>query len=506
MHSRGRRPVTPLVALPAAPVQGPAGRLRADVGVVLWLKGKDLGGTGHPVAARVLASGYALAACAVLAAAAYLHQVAPLSAPTVSVILVPLWLLWALLPAVGGGGVVESSAGLAPYPVRGRVHLLSAWLSAVLDLQYLVPVPAVTAALVAAYGPAAVLPALAFVVGASAVGQLLAWAVGGGLRPTRGVGLGGTALAVALVAGAFFVHGRGTLASLGTLPTTWLLNGCRDGAGGLWLPWLGWSAVAALPAVVLVGLGTTLVGRALAARAAGRPPRAARGLQTSAGLPTSPVAALVTAATRGVLRSVAFRAAALMALAVPFVTAAAFPGVSATALFSMTLISGGATLAANAWAFDAGGVVLWLAAPVSRVRVVLARAVAIGVSLLGLLVAVTVSAVLAGVTLGGAGTAGFTALLLPVVICAGLRTATKYPSMADLDSLRGRPTTPWASVTYTLRAGLGAALLVSLWAVPGRGPAVAAGGAVMYCLVALWASARGLRDGTTMLAAFAGTG
>jgi hypothetical protein len=112
--------VTSLVALDAVP--GPADRLRADLGVVLWLKGRDLGGTEHPVAARVVGTGYALAVCALLAGAAYLHQVAPLGGPTISVILVPLWLLWALLPALGGGGgVVESWAARAPYPVRDRV-------------------------------------------------------------------------------------------------------------------------------------------------------------------------------------------------------------------------------------------------------------------------------------------------------------------------------------------------------------------------------------------------
>lgn len=482
-------------------VQEPTGRLRADIAVVFWLKGKDLGDTKHPVAAGLTATAALLATCALIAGAAYLHEVAPPTATTLGVILTPLWLLWAIMPAIGGGGgVVESSAALAPYPVQNRVHLLSAWLSAVLDLRYALPVPAVAAALVAGYGPAALLPVAAFVVGASAVGQMLAWAVEGGLRRPRGLGLGSSVLAAVLVTGAFVAQGREFLASMGTMPTSWLLNACRAGEAGLWVPWLVWSALVACPVLVLAGVGTRLVGRAMVAQAGGG---AARGPQASVGLPSYPLAALVGAATPGVLRSVSFRAAAVMSLATPLVCSAILPSVTATALVCMTLISGGATLAVNAWAFDAGGVVLWLAAPVSRAGLVLARAVTVGISLLVLLASAAVGAVLAGMSLGGADTAGFAALLLAFVTCAGLRTATRHPSMADLDSLRGRPTTPWVAVTYTLHAGLGAAALISLWALPGGGPLLAGVAVALYCLWALRAATRELRDGATIAAAFA---
>lgn len=494
--------MTSPVALPS--MRQPAGRLRADLAVACWLKRKDLGDTSHPLAAGMAACGYVLATGALLAGAAYLHEVAPPSAPIIGVILGPLWWLWALLPVIGGGGgVVESSAALAPYPVRSRVHLLSAWLSAVLDLRYAVPVPAVAAALVAGFGPTALLPAAALVLGASAFGQLLAWGVGGGLRPTRGVGAICSALVVVLGAAVFLAHGRLTPASVVATPTSWLLSACRAGDSGLWLPWLGWSALTSLPALVLAAVGTKLVGRAMVARASGR---AAREPRASAGLPSSPLAALVSAASRGVLRSVAFRAATLMALATPFVAAALLPHVSAAGVVCMTLVSGGSTLAANAWAFDAGGVVLWLSAPVSRAGLVAARTVAVAVSLLLLLVAAAVGASLAGVSLAGAGTAGFTALLLALVTCAGLRTGTRHPSMADFDSLRGRQTTSWVALTYTLHAGLGAIALISLWAVPGRGPWLAAGAAALYCLWALRAATRELRDGATITAAFASAG
>ena len=101
------------------------GRLRSDVGVVIWLKGSDLAAsTGRHALVRAGAAAYVLAVAALLAGASSLHSFAPLTVSAVGSTLAPLWLLWALLPAIGGGGVLESAAALAPYPVRPRVHLL----------------------------------------------------------------------------------------------------------------------------------------------------------------------------------------------------------------------------------------------------------------------------------------------------------------------------------------------------------------------------------------------
>ena len=482
------------------------GQLRSDVAVVIWLKGRDQAAmTGRPALVRAGAAGYVLAVGALLAGSSYLHSVAPLAVSVVGSVLAPLWLLWALLPAIGGGGgVAESAAALAPYPVRPRVHLLSAWLSTALDLQYLAVVPALAAALVATYGLAGLVPGFGFVVGASVMGQLLAWALGGGLRPARGVGLSGTALVVVALVALFVVRGQGALSGLGVWPAGWLLAACRAGAMGSWGPCLGLALVCAAPTLVLAGVGTPLVGRALLARAVGVTAGPRSGRAPSRGLPQWSRAALVVAAVRGVLRSVAFRVAAMMALAIPFVTTAVFSRVSATMLVSMALISGGQSVAANAWAFDEGGVVAWLSAPVSLVRLVLLRAVVVLACLSVLVGAVVVGALAARVPLAGWGTAGFAAMLLLVVTAVGLRTATKYPAAADLDSLRGRPTSSWAVLTYTVRAGVGAAVLALAWTVPGVGPVLAGAGVALYCLWALQAVVRSLRNPAPLLAAFAG--
>ena len=481
------------------------GRLRSDVAVIAWLQGKELAAmTGRPALVRAGVAGYVLAFALLVAGASDLHRVAPLNLSAVGSILAPLWLLWALLPSIGGGGgVVENSAALAPYPVRPLVHQLSAWLSAALNFQYLAVVPPLTAALVATFGPSALGPAFGFVLGASAVGQLLAWALAGGLRPARGVGLFGTALVVVVLAGLFLVRGRDALSGLAVWPTRWLLTACQAGVAGSWGPWLGWSLVCAAPALVLVCAGTQLVGRALFARAAGNASGRGHARQPSWGLPPWPGAALVVVGIRGVLRSMAFRVAALMSLAIPFVTSAVSSGVSATALVSMALISGGASVAANAWAFDEGGVVVWLSAPISMSRLILLRAVVVLAVLSVLLCAVAVGAVAASVPLGWA-TAGFTAQLLPFVTAVGLRTATKYPAAADLDSLRGQPMSPWAAATFTVRAAVGAGLLAGAWTVPGVGPILAGAGVAIYCLWALRAAVRSLHSSAPLLAAFAG--
>jgi hypothetical protein len=473
---------------------------------VIWLKIKDLAAmTGRPGLVRAGAAGYVVAVGALLAGACILHGVAPLAVSVVGSMVAPLWLLWALLPAMGGGGgVAESAAALAPYPVRPRVRLLSAWLSTALDVQYLAVVPLLAAALVATYGLAGLAPGIGFVVGASAMGQLLAWALGAGLRPARGVGLAGTALVIVALAGLFVVRGRGALSGLGVWPAGWLLAGCRAGATGSWGPCLGWALACGAPALLLAGVGTSLVRRALLSQAAGAGSGSASGRGPSRGLPRWPGAALVVAAIRGVLRSVAFRVAAMMALAIPFVTTAVFSRVGATMLVSMALITGGQSVAANAWAFDEGGVVVWLSAPVSLVRLVLLRAVAVLACLCVLLGALAVGAAAARVSLAGWGTAGFAGMLLLVVTAAGLRTATKYPAAADLDSLHGQPTSSWAVLTYTLRAGAGAVVLAGAWAVPAVGPVLAGAGVVLYCLWALHAVVRSLHNPAPMLAAFAG--
>jgi len=482
------------------------GQVRSDVGLVIWLKGRDLAAmTGRPALVRAGAAGYVVAVGALLAGAWLLHGVAPLAVSVVGSVLAPLWLLWALLPAMGGsGGVAESAAALAPYPVRPRVHLLSAWLSTALDLQYLAVVPLLAVALVATYGLAGLVPGAGFVVGASAMGQLLAWALSAGRRPARGVGLAGTALVIVALAGLFVVRGHGALAGLGVWPAGWLLAGCRAGAMGSWGPCLGWALACGAPALVLAGVGTSLVRRALKTQAAEVGSGPASGRAPSRGLPPWPGAALVVAAIRGVLRSVAFRVAAMMALAIPFVTTAVFSRVGATMLVSMALITGGQSVAANAWAFDEGGVVVWLSAPVSLVRLVLLRAVAVMACLSVLLGALAVGAAAARVSLAGWGTAGFAAMLLLVVTAVGLRTATKYPAAADLDSLHGQPTSSWAVLTYTLRAGAGAVVLAGAWAVPAAGPVLAGAGVVLYCVWALHAVVRSLRNPAPLLAAFAG--
>jgi hypothetical protein len=450
------------------------GGLRSDVAVIAWLQSKELAAmTGRPALIRAGMAGYVLAFALLVAGASDLHRVAPLNLSAVGSILTPLWLLWALLPSIGGGGgVVENSAALAPYPVRPLVHQLSAWLSAALNFQYLAVVPPLTAALVATFGPSALGPAFGFVVGASAVGL-------------------------------FLVRGRDALSGLAVWPTRWLLTACQAGVAGSWGPWLGWSLVCAAPALVLVCAGTPLVGRALFARAAGTASGRGHARPPSRGLPPWPGAALVVVGIRGVLRSMAFRVAALMSLAIPFVTSAVSSGVSATALVSMALISGGASVAANAWAFDEGGVVVWLSAPISMVRLILLRAVVVLAVLSVLLCAVAVGAVAARVPLGWA-TAGFTALLLPFVTAVGLRTATKYPAAADLDSLRGQPMSPWAAATFTVRAAVGAGLLAGAWTVPAVGPILAGAGVAIYCLWALRAIVRSLHSSAPLLAAFAG--
>jgi len=59
-------------------------------------------------------------------------------------------------------------------------------------------------------------------------------------------------------------------------------------------------------------------------------------------------------------------------------------------------------------------------------------------------------------------------------------------------------------LTYTVRGGVGAAVLAGAWTVPAVGPVLACGGVGLYCLWAVLAVVRSLRNPAPLMAAFAG--
>jgi hypothetical protein len=473
----------------------------SDVRAAIWLQSRDivhLGGRRR--LGSVLAAAYAACCLLLLLGGLAAHQRDV--ELHVDRVFTPIWLLWALLPAVGaGGGSLDAAESMAPYPASATVQLTASWFSALTDVQYLIPVPVLFAATAAESGAGALPGALAFVAGASALGQLAGWFSVAGLRARRGQSLLVTAVAVAIL-GAIAVgrrsHGAATR-HLGTIPPTrWLVDGARAAGAGDWAPALGWWALLAGPAVLVVLIGPGLVRRATVARlSAGQVRGAGKSFGRSARV------AAMQAAWRGIVRSRTWRAGLLAAVSIPFLTTLLSNPLAYRGLATVVVISTGASIAANTWAFEAGGSTMLLSAPVPRRTVVVARALVLAGLLATALGVATAAAVVAGPVHGSLADLGFAACVLAVVTAAGMRTSIAGASAVDVDALRSRPARLTAVLAFSGRCMVSCLLLAGLWALGPLGAAACAAVAIGYTGWALRGTRRRLEDGASLLAAFA---
>jgi hypothetical protein len=478
--------------------------LRRQIGAAIWLQSRDL---VHLGGRRRLGPGLIvgyLVFCALIVVGGILAHREGHTDLSVGRVFTPVWLLWALLPAVGaGGGSLDEAAALAPYPVGTPTLLAASWFSALTDVQYLVTVPFLLSGSTVQFGAAGLPAAVAFLAGASALGQLAGWLSVAGVRARRGQSLLVTAVAVVGL-GALAVARRSHSADarqLGTIPPArWLGDAAAAIAGGRWAVAVGWSVLLAAPVGLLVLAGPSLVRRATVARLAG--PTARR---SSGALGNSPARALAMAAWRGVVRTVSWRATLLAVVAVPFLTTLLSQPLSYRSLVAVSLVSAGATIAANTWAYEAGGVTQLLSAPLERRVVVLVRTAVLAVALAAALAVATAAALIAGPLRAQPGDLGFAACAVVLVAVAGMRTSVATASAADVDSLRARPATLPAVVGFTGRCLLGSLVLSGLWIIG----AVGAVGAVLvtaaYAAWALRGTHRRLADGASLLAAYATT-
>jgi hypothetical protein len=472
-----------------------------QIRAALWLQSRDLVHLGgRRLLGPSLLAGYALICVLLVGGGLVAHGEA--DSLELGGVFTPIWLLWALLPAVGaGGGSLESTASLAPYPTGAPMLLTQSWFSALTDVQYLLPVPVLLSASAANYGWAGLPGALAFVAGASALGQLAGWFSVAGLRAGRGQSLLVTAVAVAAL-GALAASRRGHHADarhLGTIPPArWLLRGSAAASRGDWVVALGWWALLASPLLLFVLLGPRVVRRATVARLAG-PTAASRGGELSA----STIGALAIATWRGIVRTRAWRATLLSVVAVPFMTTLLSAPLSYRALASVAVISAGATLAANTWAFEAGGVTVLLSAPLRRRTIVVLRTAVLAAALATSLAVATAAAIVAGPLRGRPTDVLYVACVVIVVAVAGMRTAIANASASDVDSLRARPATLPAVLGFGGRCLVTLLVLATAWRFGALGAlagTLVVGGYVWW---ALRATGRRLADGATLLAAFA---
>jgi hypothetical protein len=379
-----------------------------------------------------------------------------------ALILVPTamagFLLLAIVSAVasGGGRELFGREESAAYPVSPTTDHLGALLLAPLNIAWLVQAWVVLGA--AAYGVprGSLLPAqigmLLWILLATALGQVVAWAVEAVRRRQHGIaavrGLG-----IVFVAAAAIAQLTGNLGSvLDALPSRWVAAGLVNGVDGRWA---GTVALELLLIVAAVALGA--VPAHLAARRSPRDElKGESGVHPARAAASSAFTALVRTDRGSIWRAVPMRRG-LAVLAIG-------PGVVALAgnltWPQMTILpglvaSGGALLfGVNTWCLDARGALWRESLPVSAWQVFAART---WVLTEFLLVASVATLLLAGLRAGVPSAAELTALLCTwvvvvlQVVSAAMRWSNRRPFAVDLRSARATPAPPLLMVGYSTK-------------------------------------------------------
>ncbi|HVF21181.1 MAG TPA: hypothetical protein VNA14_13205 [Mycobacteriales bacterium] len=442
-----------------APPRRPQG-----VRALLWLKSREwLGETRDPARLVLLGSGLLAWFSLIIVGAIQADRTNDLAADVgLSVAAGAAWPLWAVVPLLGGGGgELVAAHRLAPYPVSARALFGGAWVTALLDVPYLVVLPLVAGFSYAEAGLPGLIAAAVFVAGASATGQLVAWVsflVLAGRRRTGVSALLLTAGVVALLA--LLPYLLPSVDDVGeVLPGEWLVNAVLASTEGTVQSYAGWVLALAAPIPVALVLGPRLARAGLDREAASGGVGARPWGAATWSIRGSVRRALVVANLRSVGRAVGAQVAIAGVLAVPTLTR--FPGVDfvevpVLAMGGIAGLAAAAVLGVNAFAFDAGGASVLLSWPVAIREVLYAKAVAVGVALLTTQVAVTL---FGAVVLSTPAHEVMTALVLAVARTAGLTGlamlwSVGMPTASDYDSLRARISTPQAIVTFCVAAGI----------------------------------------------------
>ena len=446
------------VAVPRAAVR-PQG-LRA----LLWLKSREwLGESRDPARLVLLGAGVAAWFGLIVVGCLQSDRTGDIPADVgLGVAAGAAWPLWAVVPLLGGGGgELVAAHRLAPYPVSAKAIFGGTWVTALVDIPYLVVLPLVLGFAFAYSGVAGLLAAVVFVAGASATGQMVAWLSFLALAGRRRAGVSALLLTgcvvLMLAALPYLLPAVDDVGEV--LPGGWLSAAVDAVPVGRWDRYWAWVAALAVP--FPVGL---LVGPHLARAALDREARSggvgARPWGTATWTTRGSVRrALVVANLRSVGRAVGAQVAIAGVLAVPTLTR--FPGVDfveipVLAMGGIAGLAASTVLGLNAFAFDAGGAAAVLSWPLAARDVLLAKAAAVFTALLVTQVAVTA---LGAVVLGTPPGEVTTALVLAVARTAALTGlsmvwSVQAPSPSDYDSLRARISTPAAIVSFCLAASV----------------------------------------------------
>ena len=384
-------------------------------------------------------------------------------------------LLIALLTAATSGGgreLVPRDLAVA-FPISPTADHLGALLMAPLNIAWILQTWTVLGLTAYALGPgvgllgnvglvAAQMLVLAWVLTATAVAQVLAWALEWVRRGRHGVWMLRALMLGVLAAGGALVVSARVTDVLDRSPTVGVVIGVTQGFDGAWLGWL-----VTITRILVMGLVAVAFGAFVARLALRRAARDEAGLEsrhyTPRRTPVSDVAAMLRVDRATVWRSVPLRRG-LAVLAV-------FPGLVALAggiewdvlpILPGLVCAGGALLfGVNTWCLDGRGALWRESLPVSPQFGFAVRSWV----LFEVLVVAEVTTVAIAVWRAGTPTAAMLAAMgvllvaLPMqVVAASMQWSGARPFAVDLRSARATPAPPALMVAYSARLALATTL------------------------------------------------
>ncbi len=381
--------------------------------------------------------------------------------------------------AASGGGreLLPREQGVA-YPVSPATDHLGALLMAPLNIAWLLQGWTVLAATAFVVGPqqlwAAQVPVVLWLLVATALAQVVAWAAEWVRRGARGVWLvrGLSVAGIASMAG--LIASDQLLPVLDRAPTLQIVLAAFYGSQGSWWLWL--RAVAVL---LVLGLAAVVAGALLAQAVARRPARDELRVETSTHAarsnPTSDLVALIRTDRVGIWRSVPLRRGlAVLALLPGLVALGGGLDWYMVNILPGLVASGGALLfGVNSWCLDGRGALWRDSLPVAPATVFWARVV---VLVEVLLLATALTLVLASLRAGVPTSSQLTAVLCATavvslqVVSASLRWSVRRPFAVDLRSARATPAPPLVMVGYSARLALSTTLTAMIFVVTSRFP------------------------------------
>jgi hypothetical protein len=360
--------------------------------------------------------------------------------------------------SAGGREIVPRDQAVA-FPVSTVTEHLGALLLAPLNIAWIAQAWALLGVTSYALGPARLwayeLPVLLWILGATALAQVVGWMAEGVRRGPHGIAAFRTFLAVlAAVAAALVVTGRLT-PLLDRSPTAQILVIVLEGQAGGWSTW-----AFGVVTLLLAGAAAVVVGALPARRALSRPMREELRLESgrheARAVPGSDLTMLLRIDRAAVWRSVPLRRGLTVLAVMP--GAVALAGNLEWPMLTILpgLVASGAALlfGVNTWCLDGRGALWRDSLPVTPRAVFASRS---AVLLEVLLCSAAVTLVLAALRAGRPTTPEVTALVCSTlvasvqVVAAGMRWSIARPFAVDLRSARATPAPPIVMAGYSAR-------------------------------------------------------